>query len=117
MDYVTAFITGGIICVIGQIILDRTNMTAARILVLFVVLGAVLGGLGVYDQLVRFSGAGATVPLPGFGYLLAKGVKQDVAANGLLGAFSGGLKAASAGVCATVFFSLIGAMLFRSKGK
>jgi stage V sporulation protein AE len=117
MSYLTAFITGGIICVIGQLLIDKTKLTSARILVLFVVLGVVLTGLGLYEPLVEFGGAGATVPLTGFGYSLAKGVMKDVDALGFLGIFTGGIKATAAGVCAAVFFSLIAALLTRAHAK
>ena len=91
MDYIKAFWVGGIICVIGQILIDKTKLTPARILVSFVVIGVLLGGLGIYEPLTEFAGAGATVPLTGFGYSLAKGVKEAVDESGLLGAFTGGL--------------------------
>ena len=117
MSYLTAFITGGIICVIGQLLIDKTKLTSARILVLFVVLGVVLTGLGLYEPLVEFGGAGATVPLTGFGYSLAKGVMKDVDALGFLGIFTGGVKATAAGVCAAIFFSLIAALLTRAHAK
>lgn len=117
MDYINAFIVGGIICVIGQILIDKTKLTPARILVLFVVAGCVLGGLGIYERLVEFGGAGATVPLPGFGYLLAKGVKEGVDSAGAAGILSGGMKAAAAGISAAVFFGFLGALAFSPKAK
>ena len=117
MDYVNAFIVGGIICVIGQILIDKTKLTPARILVLFVVTGCVLGGLGVYEKLIEFGGAGATVPLPGFGYLLSKGVMDSIDSNGVTGILSGGLKAAAAGISAAVFFGFLGALAFSPKAK
>jgi len=117
MDYINAFVVGGIICVIGQILIDKTKLTPARILVLFVVTGCVLGGLGIYDKLIEFGGAGATVPLPGFGYLLSKGVKESIDSNGIIGILSGGWKAAAAGVSAAVFFGFIGALAFSPKAK
>ncbi|NLK21576.1 MAG: stage V sporulation protein AE [Epulopiscium sp.] len=117
MDYVKAFIIGGIICVIGQILIDKTKLMSGRILVLFVVLGAVLHGMGLYEPLVKFGGAGATVPLPGFGYSLAKGAIEEVDKIGLKGAFTGGLKATSAGITAAVLFAFIAALIFNSKAK
>jgi len=117
MSYLTAFLTGGIICVIGQVLIDKTKLTSARILVLFVTLGVILTGLGLYEPIVKFGGAGATVPLTGFGYSLAKGVMKDVDSLGLLGIFTGGIKATAAGVAAAVFFSLIASLIFRAKAK
>jgi stage V sporulation protein AE len=117
MSYLTAFITGGIICVIGQILIDKTKLTSARILVLFVVLGVILTALGIYEPLVEFGGAGATVPLTGFGYSLAKGVMKEIDSLGFLGIFTGGLKATAAGVCAAVFFSFIAALITRAHAK
>lgn len=117
MSYLTAFITGGIICVIGQLLIDKTKLTSARILVLFVVLGVILTALGIYEPLVEFGGAGATVPLTGFGYSLAKGVMKEVDSLGFLGIFTGGLKATAAGVCAAVFFSFIAALITRAHAK
>ena len=117
MDYLSAFMVGGIICVVGQILIDKTKLTPARILVLFVVIGCVLGGLGIYEKLVEFGGAGATVPLPGFGYLLAKGVKEAIDTKGLIGILSGGLTATAAGISAAVFFSFLGAIAFNPKAK
>ena len=117
MDYVNAFVVGGIICVIGQILIDKTKLTPARILVLFVVTGCVLGGLGIYDRIVEFGGAGATVPLPGFGYLLAKGVMEGIDSDGISAILSGGLKAASAGISAAIFFGFISALAFSPKAK
>lgn len=117
MSYLTAFITGGIICVIGQLLIDKTKLTSARILVLFVVLGVILTALGIYEPIVEFGGAGATVPLTGFGYSLAKGVMKDVDALGFLGIFTGGIKATAAGICAAVFFSFIAALITRAHAK
>lgn len=117
MDYIKAFITGGIICVIGQILMDQTKLTPARVLVLFVTLGALLQGIGVYQKIVDFGGAGATVPLPGFGYSLAKGAIKDVKEAGLLGAFTGGLKATAGGISGAIFFGYIMALLFNPKSK
>ena len=111
------FIVGGLICVIGQILIDKTKLTSARILVLFVTLGVILTGLGIYAPLVEFAGAGATVPLTGFGYSLAKGVMKEVDSNGLLGVLTGGLTASSAGIAAAVFFGFIAALLSKPRMK
>ena len=117
MEYIKAFVVGGLICVIGQIFIDRTKLTPARILVGFVVSGVILSALGLYEPLVDFAGAGATVPLSGFGHLLAKGVRNAVAANGLLGALTGGLTAAAGGITASIFFGLLAALFFKPKDK
>ena len=117
MEYIKAFVVGGLICVIGQIFIDRTKLTPARILVGFVVSGVILSALGLYEPLVDFAGAGATVPLSGFGHLLAKGVRNAVADNGLLGALTGGLTAAAGGITASIFFGLLAALLFKTKDK
>ena len=100
MDYLKAFLVGGAICMLGQLLIDKTRLTPARILVCYVVLGVILGGAGVYDKLVDFAGAGATVPLTGFGNTLAKGVREAVKEQGILGALTGGLKASAAGIAA-----------------
>ena len=117
MDYLKAFVVGGAICAVGQLLIDKTKLTPARILVCYVVLGVILGGAGVYEKLVDFAGAGATVPLTGFGYTLAKGVKEAVAEQGVLGALTGGLKAASGGITAAVFFGFLAALACRPKDK
>lgn len=117
MDYLKAFIIGGLLCVIAQILIDRTKMTPARILVLFVVLGVVLTAVGVYEPLVQFAGAGATVPLSGFGYIMAKGVIQSIQEHGLMGALMGGLTASAAGISAAVFFGYIAALLSKPSDK
>ena len=117
MEYLKAFLIGGIICVIGQLLVDKTKITPARILVGMVVLGVILGGLGIYEKVVEFAGAGATVPLIGFGNLLAKGVKEAVVEKGFLGVFTGGLTATAGGICAAVFFGLLSALFFRPKDK
>ena len=117
MDYLKAFLIGGAICVVGQILIDRTKLTPARILVCYVVLGVILGGAGVYEKLVDFAGAGATVPLTGFGYNLARGVKQAVQEDGWLGVLTGGLKAAAGGISAAVFFGFLAALLCKPKDK
>ena len=111
------FIVGGLICVIGQILIDKTKLTSARILVLFVTIGAILGGLGIYKYLIEFAGAGATVPLLGFGANLAKGSIQEVQNIGLLGAFIGGVKAAAGGIAAAIFFGYIASLLAKPKIK
>lgn len=117
MNYIKAFVIGGIFCVIGQILIDKTKLTPARILVSYVVIGVLLGGVGLYEPLVEFAGAGATVPLTGFGYNLAKGVKEAVQADGFLGIFTGGLKATAGGIAAAVAAGLIVSLIFRPKDK
>lgn len=117
MDYVKAFIVGGLLCVIGQILIDKTKLTPARILVSYVVIGVFLGAVGLYKPLVDFAGAGATVPLTGFGYNLAKGVKEAVNEKGLLGVFTGGLKATAGGITVAVLAGLIVSLLFKAKDK
>ena len=111
------FITGGLICVIGQILIDKTKLTPARILVTFVTLGAILGGVGIYKYLVDFAGAGATVPLTGFGYNLAKGAVKGVKESGLIGVFTGGVTASAGGIAAAVFFGYIASLISRPKMK
>ncbi|MCX7843679.1 MAG: stage V sporulation protein AE [Clostridia bacterium] len=117
VSILSAFITGGIICAIGQILIDRTKLTPARILVLFVTSGVVLTALGIYQRLVDIGGAGATVPLTGFGYSLAKGAFKDVEQYGLLGAFTGGVKATAGGITAAVFFGYLVSVAFKPKPK
>lgn len=117
IEYLKAFVIGGIICAIGQVLIDYTKLTPARILVTFVVSGVVLGGLGLYQPLIDFAGAGATVPLTGFGSLLAKGVKTAVAEKGLVGAFTGGFTASAAGISAAMFFGLLFALIFKPGDK
>ena len=111
------FITGGIICIIGQILIDKTKLTPAKILVIFVTTGAILGGLGIYQYLVDFGGAGATVPLTGFGYNLAKGAIEEVKNIGLIGAFTGGVKAAAGGIAAAIFFGYLASLISKPKMK
>ncbi len=111
------FIVGGLICVIGQILIDKTKLTSARILVTFVTLGVVLGGLGIYPYLVEFAGCGATVPLTGFGANLAKGAIEATKEQGILGAFVGGVKAAAGGIAAAVFFGYIASLISKPKIK
>ncbi len=111
------FVTSGLICVIGQILIDKTKLTPAKILVIFVTTGAILGGLGIYQYLVDFAGSGATVPLTGFGYNLAKGAIEGVQQYGLVGAFTGGVKAAAGGIAAAVFFGYLAALISKPKMK
>ena len=117
MSLFKCFITGGLICIIGQILIDKTKLTPARILVAFVTTGAILGGLGLYKYLVDFAGAGATVPLTGFGYNLAKGAIEEVEKCGLLGAFTGGVKASAGGITAAIFFGYIASLVSKPKMK
>ena len=112
-----AFCVGGGICIIGQILIDKTKLTPARILVTYVTLGAILGGLGIYKYLIDFAGCGATVPLTGFGNLLSKGVVSEVSSNGIIGAFTGGIKAASGGIAAAIFFGYIASLIAKPKMK
>ncbi len=111
------FVVGGAICVIGQILIDKTKLTPARILVIFVTTGAILGGLGIYQYVVDFAGAGATVPLTGFGYNLAKGTIEAVKENGIIGAFTGGLKASAGGIAAAIFFGYLASLISKPKMK
>jgi stage V sporulation protein AE len=111
------FVVGGLICVVGQLLIDKTKLTSARILVIFVSLGAVLGGFGIYQKLVDFAGAGATVPLTGFGNALAKGVIKDVHESGVLGIFTGGVKATAGGIAAAIFFGYLAALVSKPKIK
>ncbi|MEG1993529.1 MAG: stage V sporulation protein AE [Oscillospiraceae bacterium] len=115
--YFKAFVVGGLICAIAQVLIDYTKLTPARILTTYVVVGVILGAFGVYDPLVKFAGAGATVPLTGFGNTLAKGVKDAVTNTGLLGALTGGLTGAAAGITAAIVFSLFVALIFKPKDK
>lgn len=117
MDYVKAFFVGGLLCLIGQILIDKTKLTPARILVSYVVAGVLLGAVGVYQPLAEFAGAGATVPLTGFGNSLAKGVKEAVQQDGFLGIFTGGLKATAGGITAAILAGLIASFLFKAKDK
>lgn len=116
-DYIMAFVVGGTICVIAQILMDTTKLTPARILVSFVTIGAVLGALNIYDIVVKYGKAGATVPLPGFGYNLAKSVIAEVDKYGLIGVFTGGIKGSAGGITAAIFFGYIMALIFNSKTK
>ena len=117
LPYIKAFLCGGLLCLIGQILIDKTSLTPAKILVSYVVAGVILSALGLYQPLADWAGAGACVPLTGFGHNLAKGMREAVAAEGLLGAFTGGFTAASAGLCAAVFFGLVAALIFKPKDK
>ena len=117
MDYLKAFLVGGLFCVIGQLLIDKTKLTPARILVSYVVIGVILGAVGLYPKLVEFAGAGATVPLTGFGNLLAKGVKEGVQEKGFLGIFTGGLTAAAGGVGAAILFGWLAGLIFKPKDK
>ena len=117
LGYVTAFAVGGIICVIAQVLIDKTKLTPARILVSYVVAGVILGGVGLYEPLVKFAGGGATTPLTGFGYTIAKGVREAVDKEGLIGALKGGLTATAGGITAALFFGFVAAMIFKSKPK
>lgn len=117
MDYIKAFLVGGALCLIGQVLIDKTKLTPARILVSYVVVGVFLGAIGVYKPLADFAGAGASVPLTGFGYSLAKGVKEAVQQDGFLGIFTGGLKACAGGIAMAVFAGLVVSLIFKPKDK
>ena len=117
MDYLKAFLVGGCLCLIGQILIDKTTLTPARILVSYVVAGVVLGALGLYQPIIDFAGAGASVPLTGFGATLAKGVKEAVDKDGFLGILTGGLTASAGGICAAIVFGLLASLLFKPKDK
>jgi len=117
IEYGKAFAVGGLLCVVGQLLIDYTKLTPARILTIFVVTGVLLGALGVYQPLADWAGAGATVPLTGFGNALAKGVKKAVEEKGLLGAFTGGFTAAAGGICAAMFFGYLVALVFKPGDK
>lgn len=117
IEYLKVFAVGGALCAIGQLLIDKTKLTPARILTVYVVSGLVLEAAGLYSPLVKWAGAGATVPLTGFGSTLARGVEKAVSERGVLGAFTGGFNAAAAGICAAVFFGIIVALLFKSREK
>jgi len=117
MMYLRCFVVGGAICIIGQILLDKTKLTSAKILVLFVTTGVILGGLGLYQKLVEFAGAGATVPLTGFGNILSKGVMEEAQKSGLIGVFTGGVKAAAGGIAAAIFFGYLASLIAKPKIK
>lgn len=111
MDFLWAFLVGGAICAVGQILIDWTKLTTARILVIYITAGVVLGGIGIYKPLVDFAGAGATVPLTGFGYTLVEGVKKEVETHGLLGVFTGGFTASAAGITSAILFGFLAAVI------
>ena len=117
IDYIKAFAVGGLLCLIGQVLIDKTKLTPARILVSYVVIGVILGALGIYQPIADFAGAGATVPLTGFGNLLAKGVREAIDKDGFPGIFTGGLTAAAAGITVAIFSGLISGILFKAKDK
>ncbi|GMB10943.1 MAG: stage V sporulation protein AE [Candidatus Improbicoccus devescovinae] len=117
MNYINAFWVSGLICVFAQILIDKTKLTPARILVLYVILGVILTAVGLYEPLVNYAGAGATVPLIGFGYTMAKGVIKAIKEKGFLGILSGGLTSSSAGIAASVFFSYLAALFFKPNDK
>ena len=117
ISYLWAFIIGGAFCLIAQILIDKTKLTPARILVSYVVIGVILGGVGIYEPLVKFAGGGATTPLTGFGYTISKGVKKAVDTEGFIGILKGGLTASAGGITAALFFGLIAALIFKSKPK
>ncbi len=117
MDYLKAFLVGGAFCLIGQILIDKTKLTPARILVSYVVIGVILGALGIYKPIAEFAGAGASVPLTGFGYTLAKGVREAIAQDGFLGIFTGGLKATAGGITVAIFSGLLACFFFKAKDK
>ena len=117
MDYLKAFLVGGALCLIGQLLIDKTKLSPARILVGYVVCGVLLGALGIYEPLVDFAGAGASVPLTGFGYTLAKGVKRAVTEDGFLGIFGGGLKATACGITAAIIAGLVVSLIFKPRDK
>ena len=116
-EYARAFLCGGLLCLIGQLLIDKTSLTPAKILVIYVVAGVILGGLGLYKYLVEWGGAGATVPLTGFGYLLAKGVEKAVTEQGAVGILTGGVTAAAGGITAAIFFGYLVSIIFKSKSK
>lgn len=115
--YLKVFIVGGFLCAVGQVLVDKTNLTAGRILTSYVVAGVVLGAVGIYEPFAKWARSGATVPLTGFGNVLARGVREAVAEKGLIGAFTGGFSASAAGIAAAVFFGLLVALIFKSKDK
>lgn len=117
MEYIKAFIVGGLFCVIGQILIDKTKLTPARILVSYVVMGVLLSAVGIYEKLADFAGAGVTVPLTGFGHLLAKGVREAVDEQGFLGIFTGGLKSTAGGITAAITAGLLAALIFKARDK
>lgn len=117
MEYIKAFLVGGLLCLIGQVLVDKTKLTPARILVSYVIIGVILSAIGVYESLVEFAGAGASVPLTGFGHIIAKGVKEAINANGFIGIFTGGLKASAGGITAAIVAGLLASIVFRPRDK
>ena len=117
MDYIKAFIIGGFLCLIGQILIDKTKLTPARILVGYVTVGVILGAIGLYKPLVEFAGTGATTPLTGFGYLISEGVKKAIDEKGFIGIFTGGITAAAGGISAALIFGYLAAIVFKGKTK
>ena len=117
MEFVKAFLIGGLFCLIGQVLIDKTKLTPARILVCYVVVGVFLGAIGVYKPIIEFAGAGATVPLTGFGNTLARGVKEAVDRDGFIGIFTGGLTASAGGIAAAILAGLVASLLFKAKDK
>ena len=117
MDYLKAFFVGGILCLIGQLLIDKTKLTPARILVSYVVAGVILSAIGIYEPIVEFGGAGATVPLTGFGHCLAKGVREAIEKDGFIGIFTGGLKATAGGITAAITAGLLASLIFKAKDK
>ena len=117
MEYAKAFLVGGLFCLVGQLLIDKTKLTPARILVSYVVIGVLLGGIGLYKPLVDFAGAGATVPLTGFGYTLSKGVQETISEKGFIGVLTGGLKSTAGGITAAIIFALLAGILFKAKDK
>ncbi len=117
MEFIKAFIIGGLLCLIGQILIDKTKLTPARILTSYVVIGVILGAIGVYEPLVEFAGAGASVPLTGFGNCLARGVQEAIKESGFIGIFTGGLKATAGGIAAAIFIGLLVSLIFKGKDK
>ena len=117
MEYLKAFLVGGLLCLVGQVLIDKTKLTPARILVSYVVAGVFLGAIGIYKAIAEFAGAGATIPLTGFGYTLAKGVKEAVAQQGFLGIFTGGLKATAGGIAMAILAGLLVSLIFKAKDK
>ena len=115
MEYARAFLIGGVLCAIAQILIDKTRLTPARILVTYVVCGVVLGAVGLYKPLIDFAGTGATLPISGFGYLISKGVREAIDQNGFMGILTGGLSATAGGITAALFFGLLASLIFKSK--
>jgi len=115
LNYIRAFFVGGLFCMVAQVLIDRTKLTPARILVSYVVIGVILGGLGIYEPLIEFAGGGATVPLTGFGYLISKGVREAVDRDGFIGVLTGGLSSSAGGITAALFLGLCVSFIFKSK--